>query len=458
MLDQNDDSLKILLVDDDAAVLSMLKELFRKEYSVLLASSGEQALQYLTGDGDIAVVVMDIKMPGMDGIAAARQIRAINPDISVVFHTGYPGEYDEEEIDEKEKPFDYIEKGEPIVKLMRAVRNGYEGYLLKRGGGAIVQTAEQLYGMVGRSAVMQQVYRLISKVAACDKKVVILGETGSGKELVAQAIHYNSGRREARFVPFSCNYKSPDIIESELFGHTRGAFTGAVETTLGLFEYADGGTVFLDEIGDLDLVTQGKLLRVLETGQFQTVGSPIPKKTNIRLICATHRNLESLIATNHFREDLYYRLRGVMINLPHLRERKEDIPLLVERFRDRLVMNDDLNYKIFDPSAIAAFMEFDWPGNVRQLLDTVESLMVLTDSDIIMGADVRSYMTRSRTPEEDSKLTRRGLARRMREFKRQCVIEALAETNNNISEAARLLGLDRSNFRRILRTFGLHAG
>jgi DNA-binding NtrC family response regulator len=270
---------KLLLVDDDPAVLQVLQEVFRSEYEICMASTAQEAIRIASDSNDIAVAVMDIKMPGEDGICAAREIRRLDSDIAVIFHTGYPGEYDEESLQEDECPFDYIEKGGPIVRLTRSVRNAYEGFLLKKEGQWLCKKAPVNYGLVGSSHAMQEVYRLIRRVAANNCKVIILGETGTGKDLVANAIHYNSLRQNEHFAIFSCSHKSPDIIESELFGHVQGAFTNAFSDRVGLFEYANGGTIFLDEIGDLDLLTQGKILRVLETGEYQRVGSPEVRKT-----------------------------------------------------------------------------------------------------------------------------------------------------------------------------------
>ena len=445
---------RLLLVDDDPAVLQVLEEVFKSEYVTCKASSPREAIRIAAEANNIAVVVMDIKMPGEDGICAAREIRSLDSDISVIFHTGYPGEYDEESLQEDEYPFDYIEKGESVVRLTRSVRIAFEGFLLKKEWQWLCKKAPVNYGLIGASHAMQDVYRLIRRVAASNCKVIILGETGTGKELVAHAIHYNGLRQNEHFAIFSCSHKSPDIIESELFGHIQGAFTSAYSDRVGLFEYANGGSIFLDEIGDLDLLTQGKILRVLETGEYQRVSSPEIKKTDIRVICATHRHLDELVKTGKFREDLYFRLKGVQIFLPPLRERKEDIPLLVERFKDRLTVEMDLAAKFFDVTAIKEFMNYDWPGNVRQLLDTVESLVILTDSDVILGDDVRALLSRQGYFPAESK-NFGGLKTRLDEFRRQCILQALAETNNNISAAAQLLGLDRSNLKRMIRALNI---
>ncbi|MBD3402883.1 response regulator, partial [candidate division GN15 bacterium] len=315
---------RLLLVDDDESALEALTALFSEDYAVTSVASGEEAIAAIKQHADIAAIVMDIRMPRMDGITAARQIRELAPDTPLIFHTAYPGEYNQDEIDEREQPYDYVEKAGPISRLTRAVRNAVEAYHAREDNSlARLGTA---YGMVGRSRSMLEVFRLVSKVARASHKVMILGETGTGKELVARALHAASRRRDHRLAIFSCNHKSADLVESELFGHVRGAFTGAVEDRIGHFAWADGGTIFLDEIGDLDITTQAKLLRVLESGEFQVLGSPEVRTADVRVVCATHRRLEDLVEAGAFREDLYYRLKGVEIVLPPLRDRREDIP------------------------------------------------------------------------------------------------------------------------------------
>ena len=399
-------------------------------------------------------------MPNIDGITAAREIRSFQPDIPVIFHTGYPGDYDEDTIDIEEKPFDYILKGEPVAKLIRSVRNAVESYHLKKDNKMLSSHAESNFGLIGQSSSMRAVYRLINKVAPTNSKIMIYGETGTGKEFVARAIHNHSRRQDQRLAIFNCNHRSPDLVESELFGHVKGAFTGAIGNRIGLFEYADGGTIFLDEIGDLDITTQGKLLRVLETGEYQSVGAPTIMKTNVRLLCATHIDLAELVEKGKFRRDLYYRLKGIQIPLPPLRERKEDITLLVEKFKDRLTIEQGLTPKRFDSSAMIALINHDWPGNVRELLDTIESLIVLIDSDIILRDDVLLYLGLGNItapvdnrPGDDSTLA--GL---LRKCMRQFIIEALSANKGNVSAAARQLGVDRSNLHKKITNLDIDLG
>lgn len=443
---------KVLFVDDDPPVLEMLRELFSGDYAVLTVGSGEEAVETARNHADLAAVVMDIKMAGMDGITAARHIRDIQPDVPIIFHTGYPGEYNEREIDNSEQPFDYIQKGKSIPKLVRSVRNAVESYNLKLNNQNLSTIAENSYGMYGRSAAMQEVFRAIHKIGPGDAKVMILGESGTGKELVARAIHNTSKRQNRHLAILNCNHKTSSIIETELFGNVKGAFTDATEDRIGLFEYADGGTVFLDEIGDLDIVTQGKLLRVIETGEYVKVGSPETRRTDVRVLCATHRHLLHLVGQGTFREDLYFRLKGVIIHLPPLRERKEDIPFLVEKFSSRFTIEQGMPPKYFDKSAVQAMIEYDWPGNVRQLLDTVESLISLSDSDVIFAEEVCAHLEQS--PSDDAG-DRPTLASRMKAYERTLIIEALIECRCNVTAAAQHLAVDRSNLQKKIKSYAI---
>jgi DNA-binding NtrC family response regulator len=448
----HDSTYAILLVDDDPGVVDTLLELFQDDYCVHTASCGAEAIAAVKAHHDLAAVVMDIRMAQMDGIEAARIIRTINTHIGIIFHTGYAGDYDEEKLDRTEPLVDFIQKGGNFQRLVRSVRNAVETYSLKQNVNALQEFAESQIGMIGQSPVMRNVFSLIRKVAESDTKVLIRGETGTGKELVARAIHRISARRDNRLAVFNCNHKSADLVESELFGHLKGAFTGAVASRTGLFEYADGGTIFLDEIGDLDITTQAKLLRVLETGEYQRIGAPEIRQTDVRLIAATHKPLEEMIDTGQFREDLYYRLKGIQVTLPPLRDRREDIPLLVKRFVDRLTIEQDMPPKLLDPQAIAILVSYEWPGNVRQLVDTIETMLVTTDSDVILAGDVTRLLNlkQARTSNDDE--APQGLIPKVEAFRRSLIEDALSRSNGNIAEAARLLQVDRANLSKWIRS------
>lgn len=443
-----EDKSAILLVDDDPEVLAVLMSLLEDSYIVYGAASGEEAIMAFKQHPDIMTVVMDIKMAQMDGIVAARELKSINPDIPIIFHTGYPGNYMESEVETNEKPFDYITKGESVVKLLRSVGNAVENYRLKKENSYLTDFAEENYGLIGNSPSMQKIYQMIKKASASETKVMIRGETGTGKELVARAIHRNSRRKNQRWGVLNCNHKSPDLIEAELFGNTRGAFTGANADRIGLFEYADKGTVFLDEIGDLDITTQAKLLSVLESGEYVKLGDPKIRKSDVRILCATHRNLEQMVEQEKFREDLYFRLRGLVIELPPLKRRQEDIPILINYFKDRLTIAQGERPKLFDRQAIEIMQAYDWPGNVRQLLDAVESILVLTDSDIILAKDIKRYLDDA---DIDDTPIDMNLNAKMDAAEKALVLEALTASKGNVSLTAQKLGIHRSNLHKKIK-------
>ncbi len=442
----------LLVVDDDSLVRESLVELFSDDYQVLAAASGADAIETVRKQPELAVIIMDIKMAGMDGIAAMREIRSIAPDIPTILHTGYPGDFDEDEIDRLEQPFDYVQKGDAISRLIRSVRNAVEKYEYRRGLASLADHAASRFRLIGRSKAMQTVYELIIKMAGSDNKVMILGENGTGKELVARAIHDTGARRERRLAILNCNHKSFDLVESELFGHEQGAFTGATRDRDGLFGVADGGTVFLDEIGDLDITTQAKLLRVLSTGEYSRIGSEEVRRVDVRILCATNRNLEQLVASGAFREDLYYRLCGVVIKLPPLRERPEDIPLLVEHFRDKYTIARGLPLKLIAPDAIEPLLDQPWPGNVRHLEEAVRALITLSDSDVIMREDVLAYL---KVEDTEPVPTSGTLSEQVRAFERRLIIATLTACSGVISRAADRLGVDRANLSRKIRQLGI---
>ena len=444
---------KILIVDDDPLVLEALYQTFCDDYEVVAVKSGAEAIETIRKSSDIDTVILDIKMARMDGLKTASFIKELNADLPIIFHTGYPGDYSEDDIQKEYQPFDYVGKNERPARLTRAVRNSVAFYRLKTNRADLVRLAREQYGIVGGSSSMLDVYRTIEKIGPSENKVMVLGATGTGKELVARAIHKRSTRAERPLVLFNCNHKAPDLVESELFGHLKGSFTGAIEDRIGLFEYADHGTIFLDEIGDLDITTQAKILRVLETGEFSRIGSPEPIFVDVRLICATHHDLEQAIQEKRFREDLYYRLKGVTIKLPPLKDRREDIPGLIDYFTEKHCTRSDCGLKLFEPAARDCLIDYDWPGNIRQLLDTVQSLIDLSPSHYITRQDVLKYLVQT----EDENVGK-GFAGQLREFKRTLLLKALDHNSHNISASARELGMDPSNLRKIIKDLEVDLG
>jgi DNA-binding NtrC family response regulator len=442
---------RVLLVDDDPLVLEVLVETFTDDYDLIAVSSGAGALEALQGGETVDAVVLDIRMEGMDGLETASRIRQLREELPIIFHTGYPGDYTESDVQDTYQAFDYVGKNERPIRLERSVRNAVAYHRLIVSHGDLVQRALESFGMVGHSRHMREVYRSIAKVGPSHSKVMILGPTGSGKELVARAIHSQSSRARQRLVIFNCSHKTQDLVESELFGHMRGSFTGAVEDRVGMFEYADRGSLFLDEIGDLDTTTQVKLLRVLESGEMSRVGSPEIIRVDVRLICATHRDLPSMVKDGCFREDLYYRLKGVTISLPPLKDRREDIPDLIDFFTKRHCSRNGHAVKVFAAQARELLIKYDWPGNVRQLMDAVQSLIDLTSSFLIGRSDVQKYLGfEGLVPSAGT-----TFADRVSDFKRALLIQALDSANRNMSAAARSLSLDPSNFRKLTKDLDL---
>ncbi|RKX30076.1 MAG: hypothetical protein DRP47_00100 [Candidatus Zixiibacteriota bacterium] len=436
-----------MIVDDDPMVLEAMHESFADDYEVHLVSSGQEAIADLMKNRNFDAIILDIRMAEMDGLATASQLKKIDSQVPIIFHTGYPGDYSENKIEQDYQPFDYVGKNERPVRLQRAVKNAVIFHQLKKNQTDLIQLARTHYGMVGSSSLMQEVYQIIEKIGPTNSKVMILGPTGTGKELVARAIHKRSHRFDKPLAIFNCNHKAADLVESELFGHLRGSFTGAVADRQGMFEYANGGTVFLDEIGDLDITTQAKILRVIETGEMQRIGSPEVLRVDVRLICATHHNLEKAVQQNLFREDLYFRLKGVVIELPPLKNRREDIPELLDYFVERCCELGSTGLKVFEPAARDFLIEFDWPGNVRQLLDTAQSLIYLSPSYYITIQEVKDYLGVG----PDRRKQEGSLSERVREFKKLTLIQILDRNHQNVRASARELGVDSSNLRKLIK-------
>lgn len=445
---------EILIVDDDPLVLEALKLTFVDDYRVIAVSTGAEAVAAVESNGSLDTVVLDIRMAKMDGLQTAQLIKQIKPELPIIFHTGYPGDYSESRIEKDHHPFDYVGKNECPERLVRAVRNAVSFARLKSDSAHLVCFARQQFGLVGKSRAMQEIYQTIEKIAPTDNKVMILGETGTGKELVARAIHNRSRRAHEQLVILNCNHKSPDLIESELFGHLRGSFTGAVADRMGLFEYANNSTLFLDEIGDLDMTTQAKLLRVVETGEMQRMGSPEVIHVDVRVICAANRDLEKLVKEKKFREDLFYRLKGVTIFIPPLNQRREDIPDLIDFFIEDYSLKKGDGIKIFEPAARDLLVEYDWPGNVRQLLETIQALIDLSFSSYITRQEVENHLAYGKDGHDNGGV----FHDRVREFKRLLIVQTLAHNNNNVSASARELSLDPSNLRKMIKDLDISTG
>ena len=457
---------RVLVVDDEDVVCKSCRAILKEEgCEVETAYSGAEALHVMSGQ-EFDVVITDLKMPGMNGIELLTEIKHRTPSTAVILITGYSTIPTAIEAI-KCGAFDYIPKPFTPDKLAVTVANALERRVLRKENLRLDELTDKCYrfrDIIGGSKKMRELYKVIEKVAPTDSTVLIHGESGTGKELVANAIHANSLRSDAQFISLDCTALTESLLESELFGHVKGSFTGAVVSKPGLFEIADGGTFFLDEIGNVSLPTQTKLLRVLQEREFKPVGGNGIKKTDIRLITATNRNLEAMIAEGTFREELFYRLNVLPIFLPPLRKRKDDIPALVDHFLEKFSRRVNGRETAVSPEAMDLLMKYDWPGNVRELENIVERLVVMADGSMIKPEHLPTAIQRKpvsgrvgvpRTNEElkeARKLLRRDA---VREVERAFVTDALERNDWNVTRAARDVGMQRSNLHAIVRKYGL---
>ena len=439
---------KILGVDDEASVRDSLHEwLTESGYQVFTAENGPQALEVIQRER-LAVVIADLVMPGMDGIELMKRAREIFPDIAVVILTAY-GSIATAIAAMKEGAYDYIEKPFCPERLELLIEKLVERKKLVEENVSLRQRLEDRYqfeNIIAKSHKMQRVIEVIKTVARSNASVLITGDTGTGKELVARAIHSQSHRRDKSFVAVSCAALPESLLESELFGHERGAFTGAVAQRKGRFELAHRGTLFLDEIGEISANMQVHLLRVLEEKEFTRVGGTDPIKVDARLIAATNKDLKMAVKEGRFREDLYYRLDVVPIELPPLRERREDIPLLAQHFLAKFAVENQKEVSAFSPEAMDFIMNYDWPGNVRELENAIERAVILAKDNVIALAEL---------PQEHLTSPSCSL-RNLREIEREHILNVLAQTAGNYSEAARILGVTRMTLYNKAKAFGIN--
>lgn len=380
---------KILVVDDEPAITELLSRSLRDEgYRVFTMDRGEGAVATVREEKP-EVVLLDIKMPGMDGIETLSQIREFNKESSIIILTAY-GSMDTVIEAMKLGAYDYITKPFDLEKLKSLIKGALEAKrpVKEPVSPKRLEGRYKLENIIGKNAKMFEVYKRIGRVVDNKATVLIQGETGTGKELVARAIYFNGILKNGPFIPVDCASLPEDLLESELFGHEKGAFTGGIAKKLGKFELASGGTLFLDEIGNLNLTTQANLLRALQEKKIERVGGTRPIKIDVRIIAATHRDLEKAVREGSFREDLYYRLNVVLINLPPLRERKDDIPLLIEHFLRRYRSESQGKLKYVPLKTLDLLMRYSWPGNVRELENVIERAIVMGKGDTILPQDL----------------------------------------------------------------------
>jgi two-component system nitrogen regulation response regulator NtrX len=446
----------ILIVDDEPGVRSALGGVLRDEgYDVDAVDSGETCLERL-GRQAYDVVLLDIWLPGMDGLATLARMRERQLDAQVVIISGH-GNVESAVRAIKMGAFDFVEKPLSLEKTMLVVRNALRQSRLEAENLALRARVDAQHTMVGDSQAMAMLRDQVAVAAPTNGRVLIFGENGTGKELVARNIHSLSRRRSAPFVEVNCAAIPEELIESELFGHVRGAFTGAVADRRGKFETAHGGTIFLDEIGDMSLKTQAKVLRVLQEQVTEAVGGSTRIRVDARVLAATNKDLPVEIRAGRFREDLYFRLNVVPISVPPLRERAEDIPLLADHFMAMLAKEYGRRPKVFDADAVGVLQRYGWPGNVRELRNVVERLMIMVPSDRIGGRDVQ-FLDPGELPAAASGLAQQvatPLHTARDDFERQYILRALAAQQGNISRTADVLGVERSNLYRKMRSFGI---
>ncbi|HEX5217861.1 MAG TPA: sigma-54 dependent transcriptional regulator [Vicinamibacterales bacterium] len=453
---------RILVIDDEPAIRDTMRMILEYDgHEVLLANSGQEGIAVVERENP-DLVFLDIKMPGLDGLEVLSRLRGMNETLPVVIVSAHGTAASALEAG-RLGAFRFIEK--PLSKdyVLDAVREGTELGSLKRENRTLRSTLETRHQMVGESGALKGIADQVRRAAPSNATVLILGESGVGKELVARSIHRSSLRARERFVQVNCAAIPEELIESELFGHERGAFTGATEKQIGKFEMADKGTIFLDEVGDMSAKTQAKVLRVLQEGEVERLGSSRTVKVDVRVIAATNKDLEEEIAEGRFREDLYFRLSVIPISVPPLRARLDDIPALVQHFVSQFSRDSNRRLARFAPAALEALKGARWRGNIRELKNVVERLLIMTDRDVIEAEDVKSVVRGDgRTGSTDGGSLPAGAGDRpntLREFKewseKAFLLEKLRETGWNISRTAEVIDTPRSNLYKKLEQYGI---
>ncbi|NOY78385.1 MAG: sigma-54-dependent Fis family transcriptional regulator [Calditrichaeota bacterium] len=444
----------IFIVDDDPSVNKILSKILKGEgYEVLDASTGKEALE-ISQNNSIDLILMDMMLPDADGIELARRILSERADLPIILITAH-GNVPKAVEATKSGLYDFLEKPFDRDRMMITIRNALSWGNSQRELLRYKQDSLSAYKMVGQSLRMQEVYAMIDKMARINSPVLILGENGVGKELVAQAIHQKSPRAKRPMVKINCPAIPDTLLESELFGHSRGAFTGAHTAHSGRLFVADGGTLFLDEIGDLSPGAQAKLLRFLESGEIQPVGSNQTLYVDVRIIAATNRDLLQMVKEHSFREDLYYRLDVFPIIVPPLRDHREDIPLLLDYFLDEYASQNGVLKPKISPAALHYLTSYDWPGNVRQLQHLVERMMILFNRELIDLEHIRALLKSKAGTDLIQKAPDKTLKSVRKYFEREHILNILAETEGNISKAAAILGVNRANLYRKMKDLGV---
>jgi DNA-binding NtrC family response regulator len=457
---------KVLVVDDEEIVLKSCRRILEGEgHQVFTALSGKKAFEILASQ-PIDIVITDIKMPEMDGMELLERMKKEYPDVLVIMITGYSTVQSAVQA-MKLGAFDYIPKpftpDEVTVVVERAMEKKslvFENIYLRKE----LEAKYSFENIIGSSPRMQEVYKLIRKVAPTDSTVLIRGESGTGKELIARAIHFNSSRKNKPFVPVDCGVLAQELLESELFGHVKGSFTGAIVTKPGLFEVADGGSIFLDEIGDTNSNFQSKLLRVMQEREFTPVGGVTSKKVDLRFIVATNKDLDQLVKDGKFREDLFYRLNVVSITVPPLREKRDDVPLLAYHFLKKYAKEMKKDIKSISVDAMNKLIAYGWPGNVRQLENVLERAIVMAEGDTITTEQlpfaVAGEAGHLDTPIPKTSDELKEIKKQLREtavenIEKSFILDALTRNDWNVTKSAEVVGMQRSNFQALMRKYNI---
>jgi two-component system response regulator PilR (NtrC family) len=456
---------KILVADDEQSMREFLDIMLKKEgYKVSLASNGEEVVKLI--DNDLFdLVLLDIRMPKLDGISTLKKIKAIAPETIVIMITAYASA-DTAIKAMKEGAYDYITKPFKVEEIKLIIKNALEKITLQKENILLKQVVRDRYhfgNIIGQSPKMVVLYDLLEKVSPTKTNILITGESGTGKELVAKAIHYNSPRKEKPFVTLNCGAIPESLIESELFGHMKGAFTDAIATKKGLFEVADEGTIFLDEISELPLLMQVKLLRVLQDKEFKRVGGTEDIRVDVRIISATNKDLEGAVKEKLFREDLFYRLNVIQIKLPPLRERKEDIPILANHFLKKYSEELNKNISKISPETLQILLHYEYPGNVRELQNIIERAVALEGSQELTAINLNSYLSEQPLLKKgamDIEIPNEGidLEKMVEDLERTLLLKALDKTKGIKKKAAELLHINFRSMRYRLEKYGLNHG
>jgi two-component system nitrogen regulation response regulator NtrX len=448
---------RILVIDDEAAIRDSMRMILEYEgYEFLGAATGEEGIALAERDS-IDLVFLDIKMPGMDGLEVLGRLKTVAESLPVVMISGHGTVATAVEAT-KLGAFDFIEKPLATERILLAIRNALGFSRLRDENQTLARTIELRHDMVGSSAALRAVLESVKRAAPTSATVLIRSESGVGKELVARMIHKNSLRARERFVQVNCAAIPDELIESELFGHEKGSFTGATDKQVGKFELADRGTIFLDEVGDMSLKTQAKVLRVLQEGEVERLGSSRTLKVDVRVIAATNKDLEQEIEKGQFREDLFFRLSVIPIFVPPLRERADDIPALVRHFADQFTRENNFHAKRFTAEALGALQRGRWKGNVRELRNAIERVIIMTPGDVVNASDLPESV-RSEPPSPSAPEEGRERPNTLREFKesaeRAFLIQKLRENDWNISRTAETIGTPRSNLYKKLEQYNI---